>query len=84
MPDAGAGGPRDTRVVTALTTIEPLFADRRHARRVLARLLERDGLGVAVVVGLARGGVVYGAFEPVDDDQVRRLLAEAAAREPGR
>jgi putative phosphoribosyl transferase len=38
-----------------------LFADRRHAGRLLARPLEPERGGNAVVVGLARGGVVVAA-----------------------
>jgi len=40
---------------------EPLFADRRDAGRVLARALEAERGTDAVVVGLARGGVVVAA-----------------------
>ena len=40
---------------------EPLFADRRDAGRVLARALTDEPLSDAVVVGLARGGVVVAA-----------------------
>jgi putative phosphoribosyl transferase len=40
---------------------EPLFADRRDAGRVLARALETERGTDAVVVGLARGGVVVAA-----------------------
>ena len=39
----------------------PLFDDRRDAGRVLARALADEPLGEAVLVGLARGGVVVAA-----------------------
>lgn len=40
---------------------EPLFRDRAAAGRLLARHLEEERAGDAVVVGLARGGVVVAA-----------------------
>jgi putative phosphoribosyl transferase len=40
---------------------EALFADRRDAGRALARALEDEPLADALVVGLARGGVVVAA-----------------------
>jgi len=57
----------------------PLFADRRDAGRVLADVLEAERIGDAVVVGLARGGVVVAtevarALElPLDALAVRKV-----------
>jgi predicted phosphoribosyltransferase len=45
----------------------PLFADRREAGRALASALDREQIGEAVVVGLARGGVTVA-------DEVARAL----------
>jgi putative phosphoribosyl transferase len=57
----------------------PLFADRSEAGRLLAGLLEEEQGGDAVVVGLARGGVVVAAAVaralglPLDAVAVRKV-----------
>jgi putative phosphoribosyl transferase len=57
----------------------PLFADRRSAGRTLAELLAADVEADAVVVGLARGGVVVAAETaralglPLDAVAVRKI-----------
>lgn len=47
--------------IAAWPTASPLFDDRREAGRLLAAELERKGVADAVVIGLARGGVVVAA-----------------------
>lgn len=47
--------------MAGILTRPPLFADRRHAGRLLAPALESERGGNAVVVGLARGGVAVAA-----------------------
>jgi putative phosphoribosyl transferase len=61
--DAAGTAPGDTDdVLEALMEIRPpLFADRREAGRTLCGLLEEEREAQAVVVGLARGGVVVAA-----------------------
>jgi predicted phosphoribosyltransferase len=61
VPDERSRRPRDDDGVAFPLDEAPLFADRRHAGRVLARALEREGSADTVVVGLARGGVAVAA-----------------------